>query len=109
MNQEAPKKGGPLRAYLNFNVLYKILIGLVVGAVAGIILALNNITAIPEWISMFGTIFTRLLKMIIIPMIVGCVSTVWFLWGGIRDGIQLFKDLDKRVVDASDNGMGWHK
>ena len=42
---------------------------------------------------------------LIIPIIVGCVSTVWFLWGGIRDGIQLFKDLDKRVIDASDNGM----
>ena len=42
---------------------------------------------------------------LIIPMIVGCISTVWFLWGGIRDGIQLFKDLDKRVVDANDNGF----
>ncbi len=71
MSQEAPKKGGPLRAYLNFNVLYKILIGLVIGAVAGIILAASGVTALPAWISMFGTIFTRLLKMIIIPMIVG--------------------------------------
>ena len=35
------------------------------------ILAANGVTAIPAWISMFGTIFTRLLKMIIIPMIVG--------------------------------------
>ena len=42
---------------------------------------------------------------LIIPIIVGCISTVWFMWGGIRDGIQLFKDLDKRVIDASDNGM----
>lgn len=57
--------------YLDFNVLYKILIGLVIGAIAGIILAASGITAIPAWISMFGTIFTRLLKMIIIPMIVG--------------------------------------
>ncbi len=45
---------------------------------------------------------------LIIPMIVGCISTVWFLWGGIRDGIQLFKDLDKRVVDAADNGFVRH-
>ncbi len=60
-----------MKAYLDFNVLYKILIGLVVGAIAGIILAASGITAIPAWISMFGTIFTRLLKMIIIPMIVG--------------------------------------
>ena len=71
MNEKAPKRGGILRAYLNFNVLYKILIGLVTGAVVGIILAACGVTALPAWISMFGTIFTRLLKMIIIPMIVG--------------------------------------
>ena len=71
MENTAPKKGGIFRAYLNFNVLYKILIGLVIGAIAGIILAASGIKAIPAWISMFGTIFTRLLKMIIIPMIVG--------------------------------------
>ena len=65
------KKKGPLKAYLDFNVLYKILIGLVIGAVAGIVLAACGVTALPAWISMFGTIFTRLLKMIIIPIIVG--------------------------------------
>ncbi|MBP5542710.1 MAG: sodium:panthothenate symporter [Kiritimatiellae bacterium] len=42
---------------------------------------------------------------LIVPMIVGCISTVWFLWGGIRDGIRLFKDLDARVIDADDNGF----
>ena len=56
------EKKGILKAYLEFNVLYKILIGLVVGAVAGIILAASGVTALPPWISMFGTIFTRLLK-----------------------------------------------
>ena len=71
MASTAPKKGGIFQAYLNFNVLYKILIGLVIGAIAGIILAVSGITALPPWISIFGTIFTRLLKMIIIPMIVG--------------------------------------
>ena len=71
MANNPPKKGGIFRAYLNFNVLYKILIGLVIGAVAGVILAANGITALPPWLSMLGTIFTRLLKMIIIPMIVG--------------------------------------
>lgn len=59
------------RAYLNFNVLYKILIGLVVGAVVGIILAAAGVTSLPKGVSMLGTIFTRLLKMIIIPIIVG--------------------------------------
>ncbi len=42
---------------------------------------------------------------LIIPMLVGCVSTVWFLWGGIRDGSRLFSDLDARAIDASDNGF----
>ncbi|HAL18640.1 MAG TPA: dicarboxylate/amino acid:cation symporter, partial [Spirochaetaceae bacterium] len=64
------QKRGVFKAYLEFNVLYKILIGLVIGAIAGIILASSGITAFPAWISMFGTIFTRLLKMIIIPIVV---------------------------------------
>ena len=65
------KKRNAFKAYLEFNVLYKILIGLIIGAIAGVILAATGVTALPPWISMFGTIFTRLLKMIIIPMIVG--------------------------------------
>ena len=47
MENSAPKKGGIFRAYLNFNVLYKILIGLVIGAVAGIILAASGVTSLP--------------------------------------------------------------
>jgi hypothetical protein len=42
---------------------------------------------------------------LVVPMVVGCVSTVWFLWGGIRDGLRLFRDLDARVIDADDNGI----
>lgn len=41
---------------------------------------------------------------LIIPMIIGCVSTVWFMWGGIKDAVRLFRDLAARVADASDNG-----
>jgi hypothetical protein len=48
------KKRGIFRAYLDFNVLYKILIGLIVGAVAGIILAAVGVTALPAWLSMFA-------------------------------------------------------
>jgi hypothetical protein len=40
-----------------------------------------------------------------IPMVVGLFCTAWFIWGGIRDGIRLFRDLDRRVADASDNGF----
>ena len=46
---------------------------------------------------------------LIVPMVVGCISTVWFLWGGIRDGIRLFKDLDACVIDADDNGFVRHE
>ena len=40
-----------------------------------------------------------------IPAIVGLISTVWFLWGGIRDTKQLFIDLEKRKEDPNDNGQ----
>jgi hypothetical protein len=40
-----------------------------------------------------------------IPMVLGLVCTVWFIWGGVRDLIRLFRDLDARVRDMSDNGM----
>ncbi|MGI5869422.1 MAG: sodium:solute symporter family transporter [Kiritimatiellia bacterium] len=42
---------------------------------------------------------------LIIPMLIGIVSTVWFMWGGIKDLFQLFRDLDARVIDTTDNGM----
>lgn len=70
MEKKAPVKKGPLSWYFNFNLLYRILIGLVLGAIVGIILAISGVSSIPAWISMFGTIFTRLLKMIIIPIII---------------------------------------
>ena len=42
---------------------------------------------------------------LVIPGIVGVISTVWFLIGGIRDARQLFIDLEKRVEDPDDNGQ----
>ena len=42
---------------------------------------------------------------LLIPGIVGLISTVWFLIGGIRDARQLFIDLEKRVEDPDDNGQ----
>ncbi len=46
-----------------------------------------------------------LITMVIVPAVVGVVSTVWFTWGGIRDARQLFIDLKKRVEDDTDNGQ----
>ncbi len=42
---------------------------------------------------------------LIVPMAIGTVSTIWFLWGGIRDGIRLFRDLESRTRDSRDNGL----
>lgn len=42
---------------------------------------------------------------LLVPGIVGIVSTVWFLIGGIRDARRLFIDLEKRVEDPNDNGQ----
>lgn len=45
------------------------------------------------------------LTMLIIPGIIGVISTVWFFWGGIVDTGKLFKDLAKRKTDENDNGQ----
>ncbi len=42
--------------------------------------------------------------LIAVGMIVGCVSTVWFLIGGIIDLRRLFKDLSKRIDNPLDDG-----
>ena len=40
-----------------------------------------------------------------VPLAVGVVTTVWFSWGTVRDIRRLFRDLETRVRDDSDNGM----
>lgn len=45
------------------------------------------------------------LTSLVIPSLIGIVTTVWFLWGGIRDLRQLFIDLEKRNEDVNDNGQ----
>jgi Na+/H+-dicarboxylate symporter len=68
------KKKHFLSWYFDSNLLYRILIGLVLGAVFGIILA----TSLPGealgkvfvWTDFFGNIFVRLLNMIILPIII---------------------------------------
>lgn len=36
---------------------------------------------------------------------IAVISAVWFMWGGIRDLRQLFRDLEKRQIDNNDNGQ----
>ncbi len=45
------------------------------------------------------------ITILLIPGIVGIISTVWFLIGGVRDTWHLFIDLEKRVADPDDNGQ----
>ncbi len=42
---------------------------------------------------------------LLIPGIVGVISTIWFMIGGSIDAIHLFRDLKKRVEDPNDNGQ----
>jgi Na+/H+-dicarboxylate symporter len=62
--QKAPVKKGILGWYFNFNLLYRILIGLVLGALLGI-----NFGQKILWVAPFGALFVRLLKMIMMPII----------------------------------------
>jgi len=45
------------------------------------------------------------ITVIILQIITGLCSTVWFMIGGIHDLRHLFIDLGKRVVDDNDNGQ----
>ena len=37
--------------------------------------------------------------------VIGIVTTVWFLWGGLKDIKALFRDFNNRVNNPLDNGM----
>ncbi|MBO7327194.1 MAG: hypothetical protein J6W00_00310 [Lentisphaeria bacterium] len=40
-----------------------------------------------------------------VPLVAAVVTTVWFIFGGIRDMRQLFKDLSNRLENPLDNGQ----
>ena len=42
---------------------------------------------------------------LIVPVITGVISTVWFMAGGTRDIIRLFRDLGRRQEEPEDNGQ----
>ncbi|PSM52629.1 sodium:dicarboxylate symporter, SDF family [Campylobacter blaseri] len=76
MSQPDTKKG-LLEVYLQGNLLIKILIGLILGAIAGLVF--QDAIGIISFLKPFGDIFVRLLKMIIVPvvmasLIIGCSS-----------------------------------
>ncbi|MDD3694672.1 MAG: sodium:panthothenate symporter [Lentisphaeria bacterium] len=44
------------------------------------------------------------IKSILIPLIVACITTVWFSIGGTLDLMKMFKTLELKEVDHSDDG-----
>ncbi len=42
---------------------------------------------------------------LLVPAVIGIISTVWFSVGGTLDIVRLFKDLAARVEDSADNGQ----
>ena len=60
--------------------------------------------AISPWPNSWWTV-KFFITTLLIPGIVGVISTIWFLIGGIHDARQLFIDLEKRVEDPDDNGQ----
>jgi Na+/H+-dicarboxylate symporter len=68
------KKKNFLSWYFDFNLLYRILIGLVLGAIFGLVIANalsgENLQKVLVWTTFFGNIFVRLLNMIMLPIII---------------------------------------
>ncbi|MDR2481024.1 MAG: dicarboxylate/amino acid:cation symporter [Spirochaetaceae bacterium] len=64
------KNKGFLGWYFNCNLLYRILTGLVIGAVLGLVFKEEIL-----WISPFGDLFVRLLKMVMMPIILSTMIT----------------------------------
>ena len=42
---------------------------------------------------------------VVVGCVIGVVSTIWFMWGGIRDIFNLFHDLADRKANPEDNGV----
>ena len=57
-----------------------------------------------EWWSWYFFI-----TVVVVGILVGVVSTVWFMWGGIKDMKQLFHDLNNRVDNPLDDGWVWEE
>jgi Na+/H+-dicarboxylate symporter len=74
---ETPKTGGPLSWYFETNLLARILIGLVLGGILGIVLGGSPDTAkgFVTYGQFFGDLFIRLLKMIVVPVILFSLIT----------------------------------
>ncbi|MDR2800279.1 MAG: dicarboxylate/amino acid:cation symporter [Desulfovibrio sp.] len=95
MAAQEEKKSGFMNWYFGSNLLFRILIGLVLGAVVGLFLAFSPEAAGPfvTYTRFFGDIFVRLLRMIVVPviffsLIVGAASITVQQLG--RVGVKIF-------------------
>lgn len=68
--EQSEKKKGFLSWYFGTNLLYRILIGMALGIVLGLVFKEHIL-----WIKPFGDLFVRLLKMIVMPIIVSTLIT----------------------------------
>jgi len=62
--EEESKKSGFMSWYFGSNLLKRILAGLILGVIAGLLLKEKIL-----WVQPFGDLFIRLLKMIVVPVI----------------------------------------
>jgi len=61
---------GLYRKYIEYPVLQKILIGLILGAIVGLILGhYGYADAVKTYVKPFGDLFVRLLKMLVMPIV----------------------------------------
>ena len=42
---------------------------------------------------------------IYLSLLIGIITSVWILCGGLRDAVKIFKELNKEKVDVSDDGF----
>ncbi len=64
MAEETARKSGFMSWYFQSNLLVRILIGLILGAIVGLAAGSSIL-----WVSPFGDVFIRLLRMIVVPVI----------------------------------------
>jgi SSS family solute:Na+ symporter len=46
---------------------------------------------------------------VLIPLVAGVITTIWFTWGVSKDLLQLFRDLERQQIDVTDDGQVFGK
>lgn len=85
-------------------IAYSVFFYSVVYGVGIVFFAIVIWNAIWPWPNSWWTV-KFFITTLLIPGIVGIISTIWFMIGGSLDAVQLFRDLKKRVEDPNDNGQ----